>query len=146
MLTTINMNGLAVKFYVIILHRPLFMKKCPKPYSAVQRISAILMILSLVWLTLSLPIVYQSQQKQSSHQTLSSEVPVNTEEDSNNPLTNSTEEKHSGTTNTLSEEYLHDHHYCDQFLSVNLQKYRGENADTYIAYHGELDVPPPDAA
>ncbi len=121
------------------------MKKGPKPYNACQRISAVFMVLALVWLTLSLPIIYQSQQNQTSYQTLSSEIPVNTEDDSN-PLTNTNEEKNSNSNISLSEEYLHDQHSCDHYFFIDLQTHRGENADTYIAYHGELDVPPPDAA
>jgi hypothetical protein len=122
------------------------MKKGPKPYNTLQRISAVFMTLALIWLTISLPIIYQSQQELSSYQVLSSEIPPASTEDDSNPLTNTTEEKHSNSTNTLSEEFLHDHHYCDHFFSIDLQKYRGKNAGTYIAYHGELDVPPPDAA
>ena len=67
------------------------------------------------------------------------------EEDATNPFGNTTEEK-APSTSSISEEYLHDHHATDHFFDVFSQYYKRENAGTYIAFHGELLVPPPNAA
>jgi hypothetical protein len=62
-----------------------------------------------------------------------------------NPLGNASEEK-APTTTSFSEEYLHDHYMTDHFFSIALQYHKCENAGTYNAFHGELLVPPPNAA
>ena len=41
----------------------LLMKKEPKPYNFFQRVSAIMMIVALLWLTISTPFVFEQQQK-----------------------------------------------------------------------------------
>jgi hypothetical protein len=93
-----------------------------------------------------LPIVYQSQQQQTSFQTMSLEnAPEDNSEDNSNPFSNTTEEKNPSSS-SLTEEYLHDQHNSDHLFYIDLQKYMGVNVDTYIAYHGELHVPPPDFA
>ncbi len=67
------------------------------------------------------------------------------EEETANPFGNTTEEKAPSST-SFSEEYLHDHHTTDYFFSTVLQYHKCENAGTYIAFHGELLVPPPNVA
>ena len=69
------------------------------------------------------------------------------EEESANPFGNgnTTEEKAPGN-NSFSEEYLHDHHKEDGLLAAARQYRSCENARDYIAFHGELLVPPPNAA
>lgn len=67
------------------------------------------------------------------------------EEEAANPFGNTTEEKNPNSS-SFSEEYLHDHHHSDHFMSVILRYHNCENSDTYVAYHGELHVPPPNAA
>jgi hypothetical protein len=124
------------------------MKRNQKPYSIFQSASAIFMILALLWLTVSAPFVFASQQqlaKQS--KTLSNAVPLenSNEEDVANPFGNSTEEKTSNS-NSFTEEYLHDHHMEEHFFSMSSKYHKCENDGTYLAYHGELDVPPPDVA
>ena len=105
------------------------------------------MILALLWLTISIPFVYASQQelaKESKSISKSSPLSSN-EEESSNPFSNSTEEK-TPSSSSLTEEFLHDHHVADLFFSVNKVFYACEDAGTYIAFHGELLVPPPNAA
>lgn len=124
------------------------MKKSKKPYNIYQLGSAVFMILALLWLTISLPYVYESQQKYSQVEKMaaSASSPVDSNEEESNPFSNTTEEKSSGSGNSFSEEYLHDHHITDHFFFTASQKYKCEKADTYIAFHGELLVPPPDVA
>lgn len=102
------------------------------------------MILALLWLTISAPFVFASQQELAKHsKAANAKSPVNgTEEESANPFGNSTEEK-APSGNTFSEEYLHDHHTTDHFFSIASPYHPCENADIYNAFHGELLVPPP---
>ena len=124
------------------------MKRNQKTYNVFQLISAISMILALVWLTISAPFVFAGQQELTKqNQTENAGAPLaGNEEEATNPFGNNTEEKAPTSGSSFSEEYLHDHHTTDYFLSIVSQYYKCENADTYIAYHGELLVPPPDAA
>ena len=116
-----------------------------KPYSIFQMGSAVIMILLLMWLTVSTPFVYASQQELAKSSKSSAEqAPLSgSEEENANPFGNSTEEKTPKNISSVSEEYLHDHHHTDHLFSMNLQYHKTENAGTYIAFHGELLVPPP---
>jgi len=100
-----------------------------------------------MWLTVSTPFVIACQQemaKQHKIEKASSPITGN-EEETTNPLGNNTEEKAPTTTN-LSEEFLHNFHIISHFYKEVSQYHKHENADTYIAFHGELLVPPPNAA
>lgn len=103
------------------------------------------MILALLWLTISAPFVYANWQEHASENRVANNdcLPSGGEEDAN-PFSNTTEEKSPNS--TFSEEYLHDHHASDCFFSIILRQHKCENADTYHAFHGELLVPPPNAA
>jgi hypothetical protein len=98
----------------------------------------------LLWLTISAPFVYEHQQKivRQAH-TISTEIPVNNTDEESGPLRNATEEKAPGNSISLAEEYLHNNHHSEYFFSIASQIHKCENADTYIAFHGELLVPPP---
>lgn len=105
------------------------------------------MMLALVWLTVCLPVVYGAQQERDSYVTaekIPSQDDLPTDEDSNNPLPNTTEEKTPNTVN-LSEEYLHDSHAADNYIAVPSTEYKLLHVSIYIAFHGELISPPPDA-
>lgn len=119
------------------------MKKNLKTYSVFQLSSAILMIVLLCWLTISTPFVYASQQEQGkiTHNCTN----AGNEEETANPFGNNTEEKAPNST-SLSEEYLHLYHATSHFYIEISQYQKSENADAYIAFHGELLVPPPNAA
>jgi hypothetical protein len=119
-----------------------------KTYSPFQLASSVFMMVALLWLTISLPVVYSSQQdlaKQNKMADVNSPVQSG-EEEAANPFGNSTEEKTPGSSNSFSEEYLHDHHITEYFFIVASQFHTHFDADTYIAYHGELLVPPPNVA
>jgi hypothetical protein len=105
------------------------------------------MMMALLWLTISTPFVYNSQQESLRQYKMSdADSPLTAnEEEAANPFGNTTEEKNPNSS-SFSEEYLHDHHHNDHFLSVILRYHKCENTDTYIAYHGELHVPPPNVA
>lgn len=119
------------------------MNKNRKIYSAFQLGSAVFMILALMWLTVSTPFVVSFQQEQAKHKTSkAASAPVSSEEESSKPINSSSEEK-APNTSSLSEEYLHTFHIISHFYEEVSQYHKHENSNTYIAFHGELLVPPP---
>ena len=121
------------------------MRKNRKTFSVFQLASAVFMIAALLWLTISAPFVYAGQQELAQEKTANSPVPLAAnEEDTSNPFGNTTEEKAPSGGSSFSEEYIHNYHKQDYFFSIILRFYKSENAGTYIAFHGDLDVPPPD--
>jgi hypothetical protein len=120
------------------------MKKNCKIYSVFQLTSALLMIVLLCWLTISTPFVYASQQEQAKHGKVTHACTTNAgnEEETSNPFGNNTEEKAPSST-SFSEEYMHSYHATSHFYIEISQYHKSENADAYIAFHGELLVPPP---
>jgi hypothetical protein len=105
------------------------------------------MILALLWLTISAPFVYASQQELSKKDkaAMCQSIQGCDEEEGSNPLGNATEEKNPNSGSSFSEEYLHDHHIEEYFFCIASQHYKCENASTYTAFHGEVQVPPPNA-
>lgn len=110
-----------------------------------QRLSALLMILTLLWLTVSISFVYASMDNAGQDQAATSSLPADNEEESANPFGNNTEEKNPGST-SFSEEFLHHAESGSHFISSVIAFGSGENASLYVAFHGELLVPPPNCA
>lgn len=109
-------------------------------------LSSIFMMLTLAWLTVSLPFVNGAQQTASQMEATAAGLPADSNDDDNdNPFANTTEEKTSNSSISLSEEYLHDSHSAEQYFAVPSIEYKVVHASTYIAFHGELISPPPDA-
>jgi hypothetical protein len=131
----------AMSYFAVLL-----MRKERKIYSGFQLVSSVCMILALLWLTISLPFVYASQQEFAKQEQLSNTgFPISGNEEEANPFGNS-EEKAPNSSSSFSEEYLHDHHKSDYFFSIVMQHHKCENAEIYVAFHGELLVPPPNQA
>jgi hypothetical protein len=105
------------------------------------------MLLTLFWLTLSIPFVYKAQQQIAKEKIAASQdQSANEEESAGNPLTNTNEEKSGNSFNTLSEEYLH--HHCSEELNYSKEitnHLHHAQESTYIAFHGEMLCPPPNA-
>jgi len=106
------------------------------------------MVGALIWLTISVPFVNAARQIQAKYEKSTNvDTPTSNEEETANPFGNTTEEKApSGSSVSFNEEYLHDNHQSEYFFSIIAQYHKCENADTYHAFHGELLVPPPNAA
>jgi hypothetical protein len=122
----------------------LSMKNKSQIFDLFSKISAIFMILALLWLTISAPFVFTAQEELAKqNKTERSALPISEEE--SNPFSNSTEEKAPSST-SFSEEYIHDHHEADLLFLMASQFHINRNAGTYIAFHGELLVPPPNQA
>lgn len=121
------------------------MKKNRKIFSVSQLVSAVVMIMALMWLTVSTPYVIAAQQEVAKkHKMEKTSAPLtSSEEETTKTPGSNTEEKTPGSSTSVSEEFLHDNHKADYLFSISLQYQKCDNADTYIAYHGELLVPPP---
>ncbi len=114
-------------------------------YTIRQKAWGVLMFLTLLWLTVSLPFVYDAQQKLAKISMMATPVddnPVENSEDAN-PLSSSVEEKVPSNTSIL-EEYLHQDD--ESFFSQNpgLSHIDKHSSDLYLAFHGELLSPPPE--
>ncbi|ANE51172.1 hypothetical protein [Flavisolibacter tropicus] len=113
-----------------------------KYYLLKHRISSVFMMMALLWLTISIPYVYASQQAQKA--VAKQQCQSQRDDGSSNPLTNTNEEKTESGVNTLSE-YLHEAHIIEHGYTI-IEKYEKCHAeDLYFAYHPELISPPPDA-
>ncbi len=121
------------------------MKKRKHTVTILQKCSAIFMMLTLFWLTISISFVCDFQQEMAKSSSIEkSSLPLaGSEEEASNPFGNNTEEKVPGNSNTLSEEYLHEHHSIDTFFIQSVPYNNSGNAETYIAFHGEMLIPPP---
>ena len=118
------------------------MKKGSPTYRFVNKLSAVAMIVALLWLTVSAPFVNAAAQVDQDGNATSSHAPCANDEEAATPLGNATEEK-AGSSTSLSEEYLHGHDKDEYFYSKASLRHNLEHADTYNAFHGELLVPPP---
>ena len=124
------------------------MERNKKTYKISQILSAVFLIAALLWLTVSLPFVYESQQNLAKqHNAVSDQShPPGCDEEMAGSFGNTTEEKAPSTSlNPVSEEYLHDNHTDEYFLSIASQNHKCENFGIYNAFHGEVHVPPPNA-
>jgi hypothetical protein len=121
-----------------------YMNKKRKPYTFLKKATSIFLMLTLLWLTVSTPFIITMQQEQDRQEKSASfELPVNDGEDSNDSSGNNVEEKAPNT--SLSEEFLHDHHADHYWFLVATPSHQSQNAGIYIAFHGELHAPPPNA-
>ena len=103
---------------------------------------SIFLMLTLTWLTVSLPFVSNAKETLANHTV--SDIPMETES-TEDPFANTTEEKTSSTV-SVSEEYLHDQHTPGHYLDELSREYMTEQASMYISFYGKLISPPPDVA
>ena len=114
------------------------MKKQKNKYSYGEVLSCLFMIFALLWLTVSLPFVNYANQ-------VAVEQTSDTTEDNNSTQQNlPTEEKTESGSNSLSE-YLHDHHFEMHEGYVISKGYKLSPDDTYLAFHPEQVLLPPEA-
>jgi len=100
-------------------------------------VSSLFMMMALLWLTISTPYVFASQQAQ---QKEIQKQAANTED--RNPFSTTTEEKNESSVSTLSE-YLHDLNSMSHHFIVLTRIYRCHAPDVYYAFPPELISPPP---
>lgn len=105
--------------------------------NCLKKLNSLFMLLSLVWLTVSLPVVTRAQD----FRTQWEQAQGMTTEENGNPLAGTTEEKAPSSIN-LSE-FLHEGSQLRHPRPAPLLHQAGSYASRYQAYHGELLVPPP---
>jgi hypothetical protein len=121
------------------------MNKRKNTFSLLNRCSAVFMSLALLWLTVSAPFIMSGQQDENGyHWQADAEDSLPASEEDSVPPGSSQEEKASSGS-AFSEEYLHDHHHTTAFFFIASLFHNLESDGTYIAFHGELLVPPPNA-
>lgn len=121
------------------------MKKEPVIYTAKHIVSSLILIAALLWLTISVPFVYGSQQYFKEHKETKGPVKKTTTKETSNPFANSTEEKSpSSGINNLSEEYLHESNNRLHAVEIFLHHKNHHAVPEYTAFHGELICPPPE--
>jgi len=101
------------------------------------------MMVALAWLTVSIPFVYDCQQRIAETKTINITNPLQ-EEECNSFSTNTTEEKHESGSNSLSE-YIHDMHLQLHYIAGVVKYRKCHPSDLYYAFHPELISPPPEA-
>jgi hypothetical protein len=102
--------------------------------------SAVFMIFTLLWLTVSTSIIADIQQHLNGKS--SSRASAQSMEENTNPFSGLNEEKCS--TNTFSE-YLHESLTLSVLAQPDLEHSSHAGSLIYIAYYGELISPPPEA-
>jgi len=117
------------------------MKKERNIVNLCQKLSSLMMLVTLAWLTVSLPYVYHGQQ---SGKEQTEQKSRNNTDQTNNPLSNTTEEKTHTVTNTLSE-YLHETHHTENYFTLVTVHHKCHSSALYFAFHPELISPPPEA-
>jgi hypothetical protein len=105
---------------------------------------SIFLMLTLGWLTISLPFVSKAKETLEVHNPSTPDLPVESE-GTEDPFANTTEEKTSNSV-SVSEEYLHEQHSPDHYFDELSREYIIERASLYISFYGKLISPPPDAA
>jgi len=108
--------------------------------SLLHKVSGLVMILALLWLCICTPFVYAAEQL-TSIETIQDTLADDTDE---MPVSNTTEEKSSSGTSTLSE-YLHELLHEARPFAIIAKFYKCHLANIYFAYHPELLSPPPEA-
>lgn len=108
--------------------------------------SGIFMMLVLVWLTVSTPFVNGFQQQLVEREYCDCDHHTDPEAAECNPFANTTEEKtESSKSLNFSEEYLHEYNETIHTLDDLLKHANAGHCDLYLAFHGELISPPPEA-
>ena len=99
-----------MRYFCILLMKPAGYK-----YNTRHILSSVMMIMTLAWLTVSLPLVTKYQQATIAVKT-SSNGDDSKKKDNSNPFASTTEEKNPGSSNTIAEEFLHEScfHSIDQ--------------------------------
>lgn len=124
------------------------MKKGTNIYQLRDQLTSMLMLLTLLWLTVSTPFVTAAQIKAEKSGLISANSLLQhdeaEEEQSCTPFgSNTTEEKTSNGLNTLTEEYLHTSDELFHLAELSLNHTRYHTVSEYVAFHGEMLCPPP---
>ena len=114
---------------------------------SLRSLSAAALSLILLWLTVSLPYsVCPGPVASSFAEETQSHPPKPVQGGDQQPWNDMTEEKAAEGSNSLNEEYLHEHHAGPEAGSMDRNGFLSDRDEApCISYHGELLVPPPNA-
>jgi type VI protein secretion system component VasK len=118
------------------------MKRNKRTYGTKTIVAAVFMIVSLLWLTVSIPFVNAAQQQLKAYSLSTTTDEESSNSDENNPFSNANEEKAESGSTSLSE-YLHHIHQLDHPAGQMHKHECSHRFDVYVAFHGELLCPPP---
>ena len=102
------------------------------------------MIFTLLWLSVSTPFVYQTQQLVKAELAKVDPKSKALQEDDPNPFSSTTEEKSESGVSNISE-YLHEPHQVVHPVVTLTKYYKCHPANLYFAFDPELLSPPPEA-
>ena len=115
------------------------MKRATTKHTDKPVASVLLMLLALLWLTISTPFVYACQQQVAA---AAQKEGADKKADNTNPLAGTNEEKPgSGTVNVS--EYLHETTLCGHVAQPLVKYEKCHPSNLYLAFHPELLCPPP---
>jgi hypothetical protein len=118
------------------------MRQKTPSFTIAHKIGSLLLMLALLWLSVSTPYVYRFQQKVKAEKQAQTNAP---DEDSEGSLNNNiNEEKSESGPNTL-QEYLHEPLHLEHPSLAQVNEYGHFEQKASIAYHPELISPPPEA-
>jgi len=119
------------------------MRTGKQTYDLSHVLAAVLMIITLLWLTISAPYVAAAEEQRDGY-ILANNVEDNLPDtEDSSPFGNTTEEKTESGSNTLSE-YLHHIDELSHLASLSQGYNCSHSFAVYVAFHGELLCPPPD--
>lgn len=111
-----------------------------------HKVSGILMLLALLWLSVCTPFVYAAGQAVS--KTMAKSVKASDVAPDANPLTDSGDEKAGSGVSSLSsmaEEYLHETHgHQRDGFTIMVNYFKCHPNDLYFSFHPSLVSPPPE--
>jgi hypothetical protein len=121
------------------------MRSASFTYNTRNILSSVLMIMTLVWLTISLPLVTKYQQAVAAEKISQHKTDNREKKDAGNPFASTTEEKNPNSSNTIAEEFLHESCFQPEHLPLPVKYNKCIHPAVYVAFHGELLSPPPEA-
>jgi flagellar biosynthesis/type III secretory pathway M-ring protein FliF/YscJ len=121
------------------------MKQRKTTYNLINQLAAILMVITLLWLTISTPFVNAARQQAETFSQAHADDENGPDSD-DSPFGNTTEEKTESKGGiTITEEFLHDMEEMSSLVNPSLNHICNHNFELYVAFHGELLCPPPNS-
>src|SRR6218665_2060610 len=119
------------------------MKKGTATYQLRHHLTSLLMLVTLLWLTVSTQLQAEKQTIVASAASSDHDDDAADEHSCRALGSNTTEEKTSNGFNTLSEEYLHADNELFHLAGLYLNHTSTHTFVEYVAFHGEMLCPPP---
>jgi hypothetical protein len=119
------------------------MKPTNNIYSKGMRLQSVFMMLLLLLLTVSPALLVATTHTHEDSCTISCSDAGNPYNSASSSPVEESKESKSQNNPSVSEEFLHEHPHADNSAGNDKKSHKHEHTRIYIAYHGELPVPPP---